>query len=95
MRKDPAMERNPVDEPKERPPGKARRGFAAMSPEKRRAISSLGGKRAHAKGAAHTFTTSDARYFGQRGGLVVSRNRDFMARIGKLGGKARAAKPWR
>lgn len=40
-----------VDKPK------SRRGFAAMSPEKREAISSLGGKAAHAKGVAHQFNS--------------------------------------
>jgi hypothetical protein len=32
------------------------RGFAAISPERRRDISSKGGKAAHAAGTAHRFT---------------------------------------
>lgn len=36
-------------------------GFAAMSPEKRRELSSLGGKSAHARGTAHRFNSESAR----------------------------------
>ena len=42
------------------PRQKSRRGFAALSPEQRRAISSMGGKAAHAKGAARGFTRDEA-----------------------------------
>ena len=44
------------------------RGFAAMSPEKQRAIASLGGKQAHAKGTAHQWDTAEAQAAGRKGG---------------------------
>jgi uncharacterized protein len=46
------------------------RGFASMTLEKRRRISSLGGKRAHEKGTAHTFSSEEAREAGRKGGLA-------------------------
>src|SRR5262245_13078838 len=69
--------------------GKSRRGFASMSPEKRREIARLGGKAAHQKGRAHQFTSTEAREAGRKGGLSVSKNRLHMAEIGRAGGKAR------
>lgn len=39
---------------------KARRGFAAMSPEKQRAIASRGGKAAHRSGKGHQWTSEEA-----------------------------------
>lgn len=68
---------------------KARRGFAAMSPAKRAAISSKGGKAAHIKGAAHQFTAEEARRAGRLGGEAVSRDRNHMAEIGARGGYLR------
>jgi uncharacterized protein len=50
-------------EPRGRP-----RGFAAMDPEKRRRISSVGGKAAHEKGTGHEFTPDEAREAGRKGG---------------------------
>lgn len=41
--------------------GRRPRGFAAMSDEKQREIASLGGKTAHARGAAHEFTPETGR----------------------------------
>lgn len=49
-------------------PGSSR-GFAAMDPNKQRQIASMGGKAAHAKGAAHEFTSAEAREAGRKGGL--------------------------
>jgi general stress protein YciG len=46
------------------------RGFASMDPEKRKAISSKGGKAAHAAGTAHEFTSEEARVAGRKGGLA-------------------------
>jgi hypothetical protein len=37
------------------------RGFAALTPEQRKAIASMGGKAAHRSGNAHQFTTTEAR----------------------------------
>ena len=54
------------------------RGFAGMTPEKRREISSKGGKAAHAKGVGHEFTSEEARAAGRKGGAATagkSRNR--------------------
>jgi uncharacterized protein len=44
------------------------RGFAAMDPVKRREISRLGGRAAHAAGTAHQFTSDEARRAGRKGG---------------------------
>ena len=64
----------------------SRRGFGAMDPEKQRAIASMGGKAAHAKGTAHQFTSEEARAAGRKGGAAVSRDRKHMAEIGRKGG---------
>jgi general stress protein YciG len=50
---------------------KARRGFAAMDPEKQRLIAQKGGRAAHAKGKAHEFTTEEARAAGRKGGATT------------------------
>ncbi|WP_299539920.1 KGG domain-containing protein [uncultured Herbaspirillum sp.] len=50
-------------------PGNSNRGFAAMDKEKQRQIASMGGKAAHAKGAAHEFSSAEAREAGRKGGL--------------------------
>jgi general stress protein YciG len=73
--------------PKPKPHGP--RGFAAMSPEKRAAISSKGGTSAHAKGAAHEFTRDEASRAGRKGGEKVSADRYHMATIGSMGGRKR------
>ena len=57
------MEQNPL------PPAK-RKGFASMTPEKRRAIASRGGKEAHRKGTAHEWTAETAQLAGRKGRLV-------------------------
>ena len=54
---------------------KQHRGFAAMSPEKRAAIASLGGLAAHAKGTAHEWTKEEARAAGARGGKAAQAKR--------------------
>jgi len=46
---------------------KRARGFAAMSPARLKEISRKGGLHAHAKGAAHQFTSTEAREAGSRG----------------------------
>jgi general stress protein YciG/hemerythrin superfamily protein len=63
-----------------------KRGFAAMSPEKQRAIAQKGGQAAHGKGTAHEFSPEEARRAGQLGGKAVSANRAHMAAIGRKGG---------
>ncbi len=57
------------------PRPKARRGFAAMPPATQRALASLGGKAAHARGTAHEFTTEEARAAGRKGGLAAQARR--------------------
>jgi general stress protein YciG len=49
---------------------KERRGFASMSPEKRREIASKGGVAAHRKGTAHKWTSEEAKSAGRIGGVV-------------------------
>ena len=50
---------------------KARRGFAAMDPEKARELSRRGGIAAHLAGTAHKFTPDEAREAGRKGGLAA------------------------
>lgn len=64
----------------------AKRGFAAMDPEQRRAIARKGGKAAHAHGTAHEFTSDEAQIAGRKGGQILSRDRDHMSKIGRRGG---------
>jgi hypothetical protein len=47
---------------------KSRRGFASLTPERRREVATLGGKAAHAKGTAHEFTPAEAQIAGHKGG---------------------------
>ncbi len=47
---------------------KMKKGFAVMDPEKRRKVCSLGGKRAHELGKAHTFSHEEAVAAGKKGG---------------------------
>ena len=54
--------------PQEAEPRRRLRGFAAMDAERRRRISSVGGKAAHAKGTGHEFTSEEAREAGRKGG---------------------------
>jgi general stress protein YciG len=70
----------------------AKRGFAALDPEKQKEIARLGGKAAHAQGKAHEFTSEEARAAGKKGGEVVSRNSDHMRAIGRMGGRAQRRK---
>jgi uncharacterized protein len=52
-----------------------RQGFAVMSPELRRQISSQGGTAAHRKGTAHRWTKEEAQAAGRKGGAAHSRRR--------------------
>jgi len=64
-------------------------GFAAMDPRRLREIAREGGLAAHAEGKAHQFTSEEARRAGKKGGRSVSRDRKYMAEIGRRGGRAR------
>lgn len=46
------------------PQRRSRRGFAGMDPQRVREIARVGGRAAHAKGAAHEFTPQEARLAG-------------------------------
>jgi hypothetical protein len=72
--------------------GKSRRGFASMDPARQKEIASRGGRAAHAKGTAHQWDVEGARRAGHKGGVVVSRDREHMALIGREGGEARSQK---
>lgn len=54
---------------------KARRGFAAMSPERQRQIASQGGRAAHEQGVAHQWNSQEAREAGRKGGQASGRRR--------------------
>lgn len=53
----------------------AKRGFAAMSPERQRQIASQGGKAAHKQGVAHQWNTEEAREAGKKGGQLSGSKR--------------------
>ena len=60
---------------------RARRGFAAMSPERQREIARKGGRAAHRAGTAHEFTAEEARAAGRKGGYASHRAKEsFNAR---------------
>lgn len=69
-------------------PKKSKRGFASMSPEKRKEIAGKGGKAANARGTAYKFDSEKAREAGRKGGKSVSENREHMAEIGRRGGES-------
>ena len=64
------------------------RGFAAMTPEKRREAARKGGIAAHALGKAHVFTSEQARIAGSKGGIVTGQRYD-MEELGRRGGNTR------
>ena len=70
------------------PRERGKQGFASMPPELQREIAGKGGRAAHAAGTAHEFSAQEARDAGAKGGRAVARDREHMARIGKLGGQA-------
>lgn len=73
-------------------PEKKKRGFAAMSPEKRKEIQSLGGKTVAAKGNGHKFTSKEAINAGKKGGKATLKkygNEHFRV-MGSKGGSAKS-----
>lgn len=67
---------------------KSKRGFAAMSPEQRSAIASLGGRKSQEAGTAHRFTSEEAQRAGLLGGAATaSKGSAYMAEIGRRGGR--------
>lgn len=71
------------------PKKNTKRGFAALDPDTRKAISSAGGKAVHAQGKGHEFTSEEARVAGAKGGASVAKDVAHMAEIGRRGGLAR------
>lgn len=67
---------------------KQEKGFRKMTPEQHRKIASMGGIAARESGNAHHFTPEEAREAGKKGGMKISQDKEFMSRIGKIGGKA-------
>lgn len=61
------------------PPRKPR-GFAALDPETRRAISAKGGAASHAMGVAHRFTSDEAKVAGRKGGLRSKAKKEAAAK---------------
>ena len=51
------------------------RGFAAMDPQKQKALASAGGRAAHQHGRAHQFTEVEARAAGAKGRAARQANR--------------------
>jgi general stress protein YciG len=51
------------------------KGFANLTPERRKEISSKGGKSAHASGRAHKWTSEEASEAGRKGGKVSKRRK--------------------
>ena len=47
---------------------RSNRGFASLPREKRSAIASMGGRRAHELGVAHEWDSTEARKAGRKGG---------------------------
>ncbi len=54
---------------------KKKRGLAAMTPEQRKRIASLGGKAAQATGKAHRWSSEEAAEAGRKGGLTSKKKR--------------------
>jgi general stress protein YciG len=69
------------------PPESPARGFAAMSKDRQRELAKRGGQAAHERGTAHEFSGAEAREAGRKGGEAVSRNREYMSRIGREGAR--------
>jgi len=51
------------------------RGFATWTPEKRREVSSKGGRAAHVKKTAHEFNSAEAKAAGAKGGRATAMKR--------------------
>ena len=51
------------------------RGLAALSPERRREIASMGGRTSQARGTAHQWTAAEASAAGKKGSARYARRR--------------------
>jgi hypothetical protein len=52
-----------------------KRGFALLSPERRRELARLGGKACQASGKAHRWTEKNGKAIGRLGGLASQRKK--------------------
>lgn len=68
-------------------------GTAAMTPEQRARISSLGGTAAQKLPNARRFTPEEASKYARAGGLAISSRPGHMAELGRRGGRACASVP--
>lgn len=68
---------------------KQKRGLAALSPERRREIASLGGRTAHEQGVAHQWDAESARAAGRRAQELHPISDEERRRRGRAGGLAR------
>jgi uncharacterized protein len=66
------------------------RGFASMNKERHRELAKQGGRAAQERGTAHKFAGDEAREAGRKGGEAVSRDREYMAKIGREGARRSA-----
>lgn len=66
------------------------KGFAAMDPQKQRALARQGGVSAHERGVAHRWTTEEAREAGRKGGLQSHENAR-RRKLAKLAGETATA----
>ena len=69
-------------------PTKKNRGFAAMDPDKQRAIASQGGKTAHTRGTAHRFSPAEAAKAGKKGGMARHNRTSVVKSVHPTGGIA-------
>ncbi|MDE3156572.1 MAG: hypothetical protein KGN76_15840 [Acidobacteriota bacterium] len=69
----------PVGSAREVVVAKEDRGFASMDRAKQREIASKGGRAAHQKGAAHEWTSEEARLAGRKGGAASRRRKQNTA----------------
>jgi general stress protein YciG len=76
--------------------GRRPRGFAAMDPERQRAIARKGGRASHRRGHGHEWTPEEAREAGRVGGRVAHRRGrahewtpEEAREAGRRGGRAR------
>ncbi len=66
-----------------------KRGFASMTPERRKEIATMGGKASSVCGKGHRWDCDKARLAGAKGGALVAARKGNMAKIGRLGGLAK------
>jgi general stress protein YciG len=55
---------------------KRKQGFAALTPERRREIASMGGRTAQANGVSHRWTSETGAAAGRKGGRATKRKFD-------------------